>query len=532
MRTPKTLLYCEPLEDRYLLNGDPFAIGGDPRVHPEDFRITVFASGSNYPYSMVQLADGSLLVGTSRPSGSNYYDSVGELIRLVDQDGDGVADGLGTVLFTGLPGAVTSVRQAGSLYFVTSVQPGSEGISVLRAGATPVDPLSWVGNLRFDFPSDWEHVSYALAVREDPDQPGDYDLFFNIGSQDNFAETTTRVPASGLLNGSLNGEAIYKVTVHDTGTTPIFYGLQQIATGLRNAAGMVIDPASGDLYFEDNGIDGLIDADEPLSADEINKIPAAQIGTGVDDFGFPNDYIEYRTGRRIGSGGIQPLVAFQPWPAPLNGSESEGPAEIGFAPPGFPAGLNNGIFVGFHGRFNLGGLENEENPVIYYDLATGQYFHFIENDQPGIGHLDAMLATNDSLFLADISSNGSMFNGAQGGVIYQIKAIHPGTAAPSRKATASGPTDSVRENLFAFLASEPSTARSGLTNSVHEIMGNPSPGQPSMPVLAANHGVQTMSVTSSVENDDSLIGRGDDSQSADSNRLECTEWDALARSEA
>jgi glucose/arabinose dehydrogenase len=450
--TARRRLSFEFLEDRYLLNGVPLAIGGDLRVHAEDFRITVFATGLNYPYSMQQLADGSLLVGISRPNGGNFFNSVGELLRLVDEDGDGVADGPGTILYTGLPGAVTSVRQAGSLFFVTSVPTGGEAISVLRAGATPADPLSFVGSIQFAFPPVWEHVSYASTVRENADQPGDFDLFFNVGSRENFAPTTDQVPVRGLMSGLLNGDAIYKVTVHDTGDTPIFYGLQQIATGLRNAAGITVQPGTGDLYFEDNGIDGLVDADEPTSADEINKIAAADIGRDVYNFGFPNDYVEYRTRRRIGSGGIQPLVAFQPYPDPLNGSESEGPAEIGFAPPGFPPGLNEGIFVGFHGRYNLGGLLNEENPVVYFEPSTGQYFHFIENGQPGIGHLDTMLTTSDSLFLADVSSTGSMFNGARGGVIYQIKAIGPGNSPAAKRPTPAEEADLVLMKRSVFLA--------------------------------------------------------------------------------
>src|SRR5438105_1540960 len=155
----RSVVSCELLEDRCLLDGSPFAIGGDLRVHPEDFRITVFAQGLNYPYSMQQLADGSLLVGISRPRGSSYFNSVGALLRLVDADGDGSADGPGTILYDGLPGSISSVRQAGSLFFVTSVQSGTE-ISVLRAGATPAAPLSYVGSIRFRFPGSWEHVSF------------------------------------------------------------------------------------------------------------------------------------------------------------------------------------------------------------------------------------------------------------------------------------------------------------------------------------------------------------------------------------
>ena len=113
------------------------------------------------------------------------------------------------------------------------------------------------------------------------------------------------------------------------------------------------------------------------------------------------------------------MIAFQPIPPP-NGNESEGPAEIAFAPSGFPDGLNDGVFVGFHGQSQLAGLSNEENPLVYVNLTNQTYFHFIEVDEPGIGHLDGLLATEDSLFVADLSSNGSLGNGAGFGRIYQI----------------------------------------------------------------------------------------------------------------
>ena len=56
--------------------------------------------------------------------------------------------------------------------------------------------------------------------------------------------------------------------------------------GLRNPAGFAFDPNNGDLYLQDNGIDGVVNANEPTSADELNVIAAAQIGGPIEDFGF------------------------------------------------------------------------------------------------------------------------------------------------------------------------------------------------------------------------------------------------------
>ena len=389
-----------------------FAIGGDARVNPDDFRITTFASGLNATTSLVRLPDGSILAATA--DGANYFASTGSLRRFVDADGDGVADGPGTVVYTDPAGVLTSVRVAGSLVFITSVREGQEHISILRMTGGPAGPYTLVGNLNFTF-TNWEHKSYALAVRPAPGGGANtWELYFNVGSDTNGGQSAATVGLSGMISGILQGGSIYRVTVQDTGSTVTVLNLTRIAAGLRNAAGMAFHPTTGDFYFEDNGMDGFQDRLDARSADEINMIPRANLGASTPDFGFPNDYIEYRTGNRIGSGGVQPLVAFQP---NADGWESEGPFEIAFAPPMFPPGLNNGIFVGFFGQFAAPSL-NEENPVVFYDLATGEYFHFIEAFQ--LGHPDAFTTSDDSLFVADMSSTGDLFT-AGTGVIYQIK---------------------------------------------------------------------------------------------------------------
>jgi glucose/arabinose dehydrogenase len=393
-------------------------------VNPADFRVTVFASGLGFPIGMVRLADGSLLVTATK--GSSFWTGTWQLIRLTDTNQVGIADGPGTVLYTGSSVGQSALQVFGNLVFVTGQ---GTPISILRLGPTPASPLTMVGTLELTYPAGgWEHPHSALRVRATPDQPGSCDLFFQVGSDQNFAKTIRTVALSSTqiagASGTLEGESIYMLTLTDKLTNVVASRLTRVAKGLRNPAGFAFHPASGDLYFEDNGIDGLVDPNEPLSADELNFIPAGQIGNGtVPDFGYPTNYTEYRTGRIVGGGGVQPLFAFEPLPDPFTGSESEGPSQITFAPPGFPPVFRNGIFLGFHGKWGLGGIANEENPVVFADLNTTNYFQFIGNDEPAVGHLDGLLSTEDSLFLADLTSTGDTNAGANSGVIYQIKSL-------------------------------------------------------------------------------------------------------------
>ena len=402
----------------------PFALGSDPRIDASKFRVTQFASGLAYPTGMLKQSDGSLLVATNDPTGGRYYASTGKLLRLTDANNDGVADDAGTILNDGLPGAIVQMRRAGNLLIVNSALASGSSISFLRPGATPALPYSLVGTINIPFAADQMHDSYALAVRPTA-VPEAHEVYFNIGSRLNAANTTTTTNVTGMnISGSwvLNSESIYRMTLTDTGNGAMVSNPRQIARGLRNAAGIAFHPVTGDMYFQENGIDGGSEAADPVSADEINIIPANEIGVGaVPNFGFAGDYIQYRTGTRTGSGGVQPITTFQPFGP--NQTEAEGAAEISFAPPNFPVGLNTGIFVGFHGRFSTAGVDNEENPLLYLDLATNQYFEFIPNSVPTIGHLDNILATDDSLFVSDITSTGNIFTTTASGAIYRITAI-------------------------------------------------------------------------------------------------------------
>jgi len=375
------------------------------------FNLTQFSTTLSMPNSMQQLSDGSLAVLTAASDLSS-----GSIVRLVDANHDGVADGPGTVLYTTNSGPLTGLVKVGNLYAVGNL--GDHTITLLQPGATPADALTAVGTLQFNYTVNWEHNNVGMAVRPGA-APGTYDLVVNVGSEYDHQLSTDTVGLSGagLLSTILTGDSLYKITIDETAATPTASNPQMIATGIRNVIGMQFD-AAGDFYFTDNGIDGTgPGGDEPPQADELNFISAANFGT-VQNFGYPTCYIQYRTGTAIDTGGggcVQPLVAFQPLDngTPL-GSESEGPGEMTFAPSSFPAGFNNGVFVGFAGKASVGAT-NEENAIVYYDFGTGQYIHFTENSLPGVGRPVGLLSTSNALFVSDILT----------GTVYEITAAVP-----------------------------------------------------------------------------------------------------------
>jgi hypothetical protein len=380
-------------------------------LDPSLFNVTDFAGGLQGPISAVQLSDGSIAI-------ASYWTGIQ---RFTDSTGSGVADGPGTTIY-GAIGAHTGLVQAGNYYIDGNSGDfigGTSGpsITILKPAADPAAPLTAVGSLQFSFPANWEHNQMGIATRPTPGQPGSYDLVFNVGAEFNDQPSTDKVQVSGLANATLTGDSLYAVTINLNGPQPVASNLRQIATGIRNVIGMGFQPGTGDFYFADNAIDGPgPDGDEPPQSDEIDLIPSSEFGEGPPiNFGYPDCYIQYRTGAQIGSGCVQPFFAIQPIPnGTLLGSESEGPAQLVFAPPDFPAGFNNGIFIGFSGKGSVTGPANEENAVGYFDFTTGTYIHFSENSQQGVYQPIGLLATSDALYISDF-----------GGTTYEVTAATP-----------------------------------------------------------------------------------------------------------
>jgi len=401
-------------------------------VNPALFNVTTFASGLEFPASLMPVANGNLLVETSPTYGS----APGQLLDF------GPAGGTGTVVYTSAPsGLMTGLVQVGNYYAIgndgSRIGPTADhSITLVEPGPTPSSPMTAVATLTFNYAQPWEHDNVGMAVRPTPGIPGSYDLIVNIGAQgDNTATpadqqvSLTGTGFSSVPSQNLSGDSLYLIRIDENGAQPAVTDIQQVATGIRNVFGMAFDPATGDLYFADNGIDALPPGstltpapdDEPPQADELNILSGATLGIGPPpDYGFPDCYIRYAYGGiqpvAVGSGCVQPLLAFQPITDAAGTHELEGPTSVAFAPSDFPAPFNDGIFVAFTG----GESPNDEDGMAYYDFATGQYIHFIESLNGQTGSLIGLASTQNALFVTDVTT----------GEVYEIASAVP-EPAPS-----------------------------------------------------------------------------------------------------
>jgi hypothetical protein len=390
---------------------------------PAGIDVTTFASNLNFPTSLVPLSNGSVLIGATTPAGTgnftNFYTGSGQVLRFTQTNG--VADGPGTAIIPSLGGAVTSIRPLGDLLAVatagnqTFAGLGSGDINIFKPGANPGDAYSNLGGLHFQFSAYDAAINLTLATVP-TGTPGVYDVYFVLGAgNSNGTPVPGGVAMTGLAAGTLAAGSLYKVTIDTNGVTPSVGTPVQLASGIRNSGGILVAP-NGDVYFDDNGFESNL---ATVSADELNRLTAAQIASNtVFSFGYPDNYTD-ANGNVVGGAGVQPLAAFL---TDANGAMF-GAAEMAFAPTNFPTGLNNGIFIGFDGQFSLTGIGNVNNPVLYYSFDTNTYTRFIDSGQAGIGHLIGLASTADALYISDFATGDGFPGGA--GVVYELQSTVP-----------------------------------------------------------------------------------------------------------
>ncbi|WP_085809995.1 YbhB/YbcL family Raf kinase inhibitor-like protein [Sphingomonas sp. TZW2008] len=195
---------------------------------PKGYRASVWASDLGNARMIAVAPDGAVYVSRR---------SEADIVRLVDANRDGRADGPPTVVVN-RPGLHGLTIHGGMLYFMTARE-------VFRAPLRPDGGIGATETLIDDLPDAGQHLNRTLAVG--PDNM----LYISAGSTCNACDESSPENAT-LLRAGLDGKA-----------RTIW------AAGLRNTIGFGWHPRTGELWGWDQGIDWL---GNDLQREEVNKL--------------------------------------------------------------------------------------------------------------------------------------------------------------------------------------------------------------------------------------------------------------------
>jgi glucose/arabinose dehydrogenase len=211
----------------------------DQLVLPAGFEVEVWADGVTNARSLALGPNGLVFVGSQR---------AGKVYAVADRDGDGRAEKIAVVaedLF--MPNGVA--YRDGSLY-VAEVNRILRFDDIAQHLDNPPEPVV----LRDDLP-DERHHGWKF-IRFGPDGK----LYVPVGAPCNVCEVED--PFAALLRMNPDGS-----------------GQEVFARGIRNTVGFDWNPATGVLWFTDNGRDML---GNDIPPDELNRAPEAGL-----HFGYP-----------------------------------------------------------------------------------------------------------------------------------------------------------------------------------------------------------------------------------------------------
>jgi len=208
-------------------------------VVPAGFAAAVFAEGLSGPRFITFGPDGRLYVAESGRD---------RVVALADTTGDGVSDG--TVVFASKLPAVHSVAwHDGALYagvptgVIELRDADADGIAETRRTVVA------------DLPADGAHSTRTAVFLADGR------MVVSVGSSCNVCEETDTRRASILVYDGASGS-----------------GERVFAKGLRNAVGLALEPASGELWATNSGRDWLGDDLPPETLHIVKE---------GDDYGWP-----------------------------------------------------------------------------------------------------------------------------------------------------------------------------------------------------------------------------------------------------
>jgi glucose/arabinose dehydrogenase len=208
---------------------------------PDGFRISVYAEGLPSARQMALGDDGTLFVGSRQAR---------QVYAVVDRDGDHRADEV-IIIATDLSQPSGLAFRDGSLYVVavTDILRYDDIEANLDA---PPEPVVVYDQIPAGRGHTWKYLGFG------PDGK----LYVPVGAPCNICERTDETQFASMLRMNPDGTDV-----------------EIFAKGIRNSVGFDWHPETGELWFTDNGRDGLGD---DVPNDELNVAPEAGL-----HFGFP-----------------------------------------------------------------------------------------------------------------------------------------------------------------------------------------------------------------------------------------------------
>lgn len=353
---------------------------------PEGFTVEIFARDLVNP-RMLAVSENGTLYATRR--------SVGDVIMLKDEDGDGKAERVETV--ASRPG-MHGIAFDGNKVFLVTIN------DVYTADVKEDGTFGELTRIINDLPDAGQHPNRTLAIG--PDEK----LYISVGSTCNACDEGNPENAT-ILRAEKDGSS-----------RTIF------ARGLRNTIGFDWEPTSGALYGFDHGIDWLGDEEQ---IEEVNRIEQGkQYGWpyvyGMSELNPQDNPPEGMTLEQWAKLSTEPELGYTAHSAPMQMAFYDGTT--------FPDDYRGDAFVAMRGSWNRrppSGYEvlriNFENgkPVSTESFLQG---FLIEQEGGGYGYLARLagvaVGKDGSLYVADDNN----------GVIYRVS--HDGrSSAASGKET-------------------------------------------------------------------------------------------------
>ena len=293
------------------------------------------------------------------------------------------------------------------------------------------------------------HAARNFAIHEGA-------LYVNFGSQTNSCQRQDRKLESPGIDPCVELEqraGVWRFDATRPGQTPATG--QRFATGIRNAVGLAVNPADGQLYATQHGRDQFLQNWPKLyDARKSAEQPREQLMrlTSGDDYGWPYCYFDGDLGKLVlapeyGGDGTEVGRCAEKKPPLAHYPGHWAPNALAFYNgTHFPARYRGGAFIAFHGSWNRAPLPQAGYRVTFQPMANGEPAGEAETFADGFAASDAQ--PNTAKYRPSglaVAPDGAMYiTDDQAGRIWRVVYRGGAGTAPSAARPAGAPAVAVR----------------------------------------------------------------------------------------